>query len=150
MSKPKKLITLILIGSFLIWILIVGLFLFVVKKNGITEFDRKKTDYQPTTVKVEKVAPEFERGKKLFTSDCSACHHRNSMINTWRMKTEMMDKMGIEYFKKYITNQDSLTNTNDFYARKLKEKYGSLANSHNFDYSQSELIELIGYIEAEI
>ena len=149
MRHPKKLITGILIGSLTILILLVGLFIFVVKKNGITEFNQKTVDYQPTIVKAEKTTPEFENGKGLYISDCNVCHKRRSIINPWHMTNGILDEMGIEYFKKYITKQDSLIIAKDLYAIRIKEDYGNLGNSHNFNYSESELNDLIEYIITE-
>jgi hypothetical protein len=149
MSNPKKLITGILIGSFTILILLVGLFIFVVKKNGITEFDKKESEYQPTMVKSEKTTPEFENGKELFLSDCNVCHKRRAIISPWHMTNGILDEMGTEYFKKYITKQDSLIIAKDLYATLIKEEYGNLGNSHNFNYSESELNDLIEYVTTE-
>ncbi|MAB49633.1 MAG: hypothetical protein CMC05_13490 [Flavobacteriaceae bacterium] len=149
MRNPKKLIIGILIGSLTILILLVGLFIFVVKKNGITEFDKKETEYQPTIVKTEKTTPEFENGKGLFISDCNVCHKKRSIISPWHMTNGILDEMGIEYFKKYITRQDSLIIAKDLYATRIKEDYGNLGNSHNFNYSESELNDLIEYITTE-
>ncbi len=147
MNNLKKIILRILVTFSAFLILLIGLFIFVIKKNRITELNRKATEFQPTIIKVEKTTPEFERGKELFISDCNVCHKRQGIINTYRMKTRMMDEMGIEYFKKYITQQDSLWNAKDLYVSKLKEEYGNLGNSHNFKYSKSELSDLIEYIK---
>ncbi|WP_282148441.1 c-type cytochrome [Algibacter lectus] len=149
MKNPKKFILQILISSSVILILLVGLFIFVIKKNGITEFDRKSSDYQPTVVKTEKTTPEFERGKDLFISDCNVCHKRRTIINPRSITNGILDEMGIEYFKKYLTKQDSLIIAKDLYATRIKEDYGNLGNSHNFNYSESELNDLIEYITTE-
>ena len=148
-EQSKKLIFWVLIISSSILILTFGLFTFVARKNVSTELNKKENTPLQMVVETEKTTPEFEKGKKLFSVDCNICHPKNSIVNTWRMKTGIMEEMGIDYFKKYITHQDSLINANDIYALKLKEEYGNLANSHNFDYSQTELIELIEYIKTE-
>ena len=149
MKNKKKLILQILISISLILILIVGLFVFVIKKNGNTEFDEKSNDSQPTVAKTEKTRPEFKRGKEIYISDCNVCHKRRSIINTFSITNGIMKEMGIEYFKKYITKQDSLTYGKDLYASKLKEEYGNAGNSHNFIYSESQLSELIEYIKTK-
>jgi mono/diheme cytochrome c family protein len=149
MKNPKKLILQILISTSVILFLLVGLFIFVIKKNGITEFDRKSSEYQPKVVKTEKTTPEFERGKEIYTSNCNVCHKRRSIINTFSMTNGIMNEMGIDYFKEYITKQDSLTSAKDIYATRIKDDYGNLGNSHNFKYSDSELNDLIEYIKTE-
>ena len=79
MKNPKKLILRILIASSIILILLIGLFIFVVKKTGITEFYQKTIDYEPTVVQAEKTTPEFELGKKIFMEDCRKCHVSKEM-----------------------------------------------------------------------
>lgn len=58
MNNPKKLIFRILISTSVILILIIGLFIFVIKKNGITEFD-KKVD------RIEKIPVELKGTEKI-------------------------------------------------------------------------------------
>ncbi|WP_452600900.1 hypothetical protein [Pontimicrobium sp. MEBiC06410] len=149
MKNSEKLIFWILISTSVVLILFVGLFIFVIKKNGITEFNQKSSDYKPMVVKTEKTTPEFEHGKEIFISDCNVCHKRHSVINPLSMTKGIMNEMGIDYFKEFITNQDSLINVKDTYTTKIKNNYGNLANSHNFKYSNSELNNLIEYIKTE-
>ena len=146
MKNPRKLIIRILISTSVILILLIGLFIFVIKKNGITEFDKKKTDYQPTAVKTEKTTPEFERGKEIFTADCNVCHKRRSTIGNKYIK-RTIENVGIDYFKLFLTKQDSLVKSKDIYAIKLKEEFNNAGNSHNFDYSENELNSLIEYLK---
>ena len=148
MKNPKKLILQILISSSVILILLVGLFIFVIKKNGITEFDRKSSDYQPTIVKTEKTTPEYERGKEIFTSDCNVCHKRRSTVGNQYIKGTI-ENVGIDYFKLFLTKQDSLVESKDIYAVELKAEFNNMGNSHNFKYSDSELNDLIEYLKTE-
>lgn len=149
MKNLKKSIFRILLGTILILILLVGFFIFVINKNEVTEFDRKSSGYEPTVVKFEKTTPEFNQGKEIFATDCNACHPRGSIINNSRMVKGIMNEMGIDYLKKFITNQDSLTTTKDIYATRIKGDYGNVGNSHNFEYSNTELNNLIEYIKSE-
>lgn len=46
----------------------------------------------------------------------------------------------------YITKQDSLIETRDPYALKMKEVWNNMANSHNFIYNEKEIDALIEYL----
>lgn len=88
----------------------------------------------------------FVIGKDLFKEDCTMCHSENGIINTRYLK-ENIDNVGHNYFRAFITNQDSLVKNKDIYAIKVKEEYNYMANAHNFKYSTAEINGLIEYIK---
>ena len=51
-----------------------------------------------------------------------------------------------DYLKLYLTRQDSLMKAKDRYAVNIKEEWGNLGNSHNYQYSEKQLQELIEYL----
>lgn len=85
-------------------------------------------------------------GKDLFKDDCTMCHKERGIINTRYMK-ETLENVGNNYFRAFITNQDSLVNSKDIYAIKVKEEYNHMANAHNFKYSEKEINGLVEYIK---
>ena len=145
MKNQKKLILRILIASSVILILLIGLFIFVVKKNGITEFDQKPIDYKPTLVKAEKTTPEFEPGKEIFMEDCRKCHVSKELRNNYL--AGVVEKIGTEYLKTYLTKQDSLLKAKDEYALELKDFWGNNGVIHKFNYTENELNLLIEYLK---
>lgn len=145
MKNPKKIILRILIASSIFLILLIGLFIFVVKKNGITEFDQKTIDYEPTIVQAEKTTPEFELGKKIFMEDCRKCHVSKEMRHNYL--AGVVEKVGTTYLKTYLTKQDSLLKAKDEYALKLKDFWGNNGTIHKFNYTEKELNLLIEYLK---
>jgi len=145
MKNPKKIILRILIASSAILILLIALFIFVVKKNGIREFDQKTIDYTPTVVKTEKTTPEFELGKEIFMGDCRKCHVSKNMKHNYL--AGVVEKVGVNYLKTYLTKQDSLLKVKDEYALELKEFWGNNGTLHKFNYTENELNLLIEYLK---
>ncbi len=145
MNNQKKIILRILIALSVILILLVGLFIFVIKKNGITEFDQKNSDFQPTVIKIAKTTPEFELGKEIFMKDCRKCHVSKNMKHNYL--SGIVEKVGTDYLKIYLTKQDSLLKAKDEYALKIKEFWGNNGTIHNFNFTEKELNLLIGYLK---
>ena len=145
MNNIRKLILRIAAVSSIILILLVVVFIFIVKKNGITELDKKSEKNQSTKVIVEKPSLEFQAGMEIFKADCNICHVGKSQLHYNLDKA--LEEMDVEYFKLYLTKQDSLVSIKDSYAIAVKENYGNMANSHNFKYSEEELNQIIEYIK---
>jgi cytochrome c1 len=87
----------------------------------------------------------IDLGKTLFRADCSMCHV--AKYKTDNLMEGIVNRIGENYLRKYLTKQDSLLNAKDKYALALKESWGNLANSHNFKYSDEELNALIQYLK---
>ncbi len=58
----------------------------------------------------------------------------------------VVDRLGEKYIKVYLTKQDSLVEAKDPYAIARKEAY-KMANSHNFNYTDQQLNNLISYLK---
>lgn len=145
MNNPKKIILRILITSSVILIIAVGLFIFVIKKNEITEFDKSKSDYQPAVNQTEKTTPEFELGKEIFMKDCQKCHVSKNMKHNYL--AGIVDRVGTDYLKIYLTKQDSLLQAKDKHALEIKEFWGNNGTIHNFNFTENELNLLIEYLK---
>lgn len=140
----KKLWKIILGFSILAIVLVLGI-LYILKVNGITEFDSDKPKYEPLVSKDDERTPEFEEGLEIFLNDCRKCHVTKGRLHNYL--DGIVDKVGVDYLKLYITKQDSLTENKDQYALAVKEEWGNQANSHNFKYSENELNLLIEYLK---
>ena len=145
MKNHKKLIIRILISFCLISISIIGLFIFVVEKNGITEFDQTINKFQSNAHKVRETTPEFQFGQQIFMEDCRKCHVSKNMRDNYL--NGVVEKVGIDYLKTYLTKQDSLLTIKDKYALELKEFWGNNGTIHKFNYTEYELNSLIEYLK---
>ena len=86
----------------------------------------------------------FLNGQKIFRSDCNACHVAKDRLHNHL--EGVVQRVGDDYLKLYLTRQDSLIKAKDKYAVNIKEAWGKLGNSHNFQYSEKQLQELIEYL----
>ncbi|TAI46951.1 c-type cytochrome [Flagellimonas allohymeniacidonis] len=129
----------------LILVLMIGIFLVFILKNGTKEFDSNTTEIPPPSDNVEKTTVEFERGKEIFMEDCRKCHVAKYMRHNYLH--DIVEKVGVEYLKLYITKQDSLLNAKDEYALALKNEWGNNGTVHKFKYSDAEFEFLIEYLK---
>lgn len=83
-------------------------------------------------------------GKILFKTNCSSCH---AIFKTDNYLQGVVQRVGENYLKLYLTKQDSLIKANDRYALELKKTFGNLGNSHNFDFSDEQLNAIISYLK---
>ncbi|PVD52444.1 hypothetical protein DC498_10080 [Terrimonas sp.] len=105
-----------------------------------------KTINTPPAILVIKPPPvdsAIVRGMTTFKKNCNVCHSTKTQLHY--KFAGIVDRLGENYLRLYITRQDSLTNIKDPYAMQLKEEY-KMANSHNFKYSKKELDDLIAYL----
>ncbi|MEN3325192.1 hypothetical protein VP395_15785 [Mariniflexile soesokkakense] len=97
MNNTKKLILRILISTSVILILLVGLFIFVIKKNGITEFDKKNYSTEKPVIKLKgtdripKTAFWIEKNGKgnWFNVDWMHNHKNNATISIYDKSGEL-------------------------------------------------------------
>ena len=87
----------------------------------------------------------IEFGKSIFRRDCRVCHAMKGRLHDYL--DGVVGRVGEQYLKLYLTNQDSLTRAKDKYAIDLKERMGNMANSHNYKFSEAELKALIEYLK---
>ncbi|MBX2924211.1 MAG: c-type cytochrome [Chitinophagaceae bacterium] len=124
----------------LLW---VALILFLVLVAGAIYFVRKPAATFPK-YSIVQGDPAFEYGERIFISDCSVCHVTKKRLHNHL--EGVVDRVGEDYLKLYITKQDSLVQSGDTYALQLKEVWGNMGNSHNFNYTANELAALIEYL----
>ena len=86
----------------------------------------------------------INQGKSLFVTNCGACH---AIFKTDNYLAGIADRVGVNYFKLYITKQDSLIKAKDKYALELKKDFGNLANVHNFHFSGEQLNAIAAYLK---
>jgi cytochrome c2 len=90
------------------------------------------------------------RGLKIFKQNCAVCHMLDDRKITGPGLKGVFDRMpaGHDYFKKYVSNSDSLVKASDAYSAKLRAEYLSGYN-HNFgaELSSKDLEDLIEYLK---
>jgi len=86
---------------------------------------------------------QIAQGKSLFTTNCGACH---AVFKTDNYLQGIVQRLGVNYLKIYVTKQDSLIQAKDAYALKVKRAFGNLANSHNFQFSDAQLNAIIAFL----
>jgi len=84
------------------------------------------------------------RGEALFHQNCRKCHQ---IFHTDNYLSRVTDRLDSNYFRLYLTRQDSLIATKDEYVLRLKEGFGNLGNAHNFQFSDSEVKAIFAYLE---
>lgn len=82
-------------------------------------------------------------GLSIAKTNCWACHKFYSKHNFLQ---GVVQRVGEEYLSAFITNQDSLIRIGDTYAIEMKASFSNLKNSHNFNFSKSELTALIEFL----
>ena len=87
----------------------------------------------------------YHRGEAIFRTDCNACHVAKDKLHNYL--EGVVDRVGKDYLKLYLTKQDSLVSAKDSNALMLKRVWNNMANSHNFKYSEEELNAIIEYLK---
>jgi len=87
---------------------------------------------------------QIAEGKSLFTTNCGACH---SIFKTDNYLQGIVQRLGSNYLKLYMTKQDSLTEAKNEYALKVKQAFGNMGNSHNFKFSDEQLNAIIAFLK---
>jgi mono/diheme cytochrome c family protein len=85
----------------------------------------------------------INQGKTLFVTNCNSCH---AILKTDNYLQGVVQRLGENYLKLYLTRQDSLISTKDKHALGLKREFGNLGNSHNFDFSDEQLNAIIEFL----
>lgn len=86
----------------------------------------------------------INQGKSLFVKNCGTCH---TVTGTDNYLAGVVERVGKDYLKLYLTKQDSLIKAKNNYALELKRTFGNLANVHNFIFSNDQLNAIIAYLE---
>jgi mono/diheme cytochrome c family protein len=114
-------------------------------------FVRCHDQHEQTTDKVSlKTTADTEdttlinQGKLLFVKNCGSCH---KILATDNYLAGVVQRVGEDYLKLYVTKQDSLITAKNKYALELKRVFGNLANVHNFKFSDEQLNAIIAYLK---
>ncbi|MFT3705125.1 MAG: c-type cytochrome [Agriterribacter sp.] len=87
----------------------------------------------------------INQGKLLFKQNCNTCH---SVFKTDNYLEGIVDYLGADYLKLYLTKQDSLIRAKDTYALQIKKLYGNqFANAHNYTFSDAQLNAIIAFLK---
>ena len=86
---------------------------------------------------------QIAQGKSLFTANCGACH---AVFKTDNRLQGVVQRLGVNYLKIYVTKQDSLIKAKDKYALEVKRAFGNMGNSHNFQLSDKQLNAIIAFL----
>ena len=87
----------------------------------------------------------YNYGFAIAKCHCWTCHKFN--YATDNLLEGVVQNRGEKYLSLYLTRQDSLITANDPIAVSLKKKYGNMGNSHNFEFSQSDLKALMEFMK---
>ena len=80
----------------------------------------------------------------LYKDSCGICH---AIWKTDNHLAGIVDRLGRDYLKLYITKQDSLLAAKDEYAVKIKRVYGNGASVHNYLFTDEQLDSIIYYLQ---
>jgi mono/diheme cytochrome c family protein len=86
----------------------------------------------------------INQGKLLFVNNCGVCH---KILATDNHLAGVVQRVGEDYLKLYVTKQDSLIKAKNKYALELKKVFGNLANAHNFKFSNQQMNAIIAYLK---
>jgi hypothetical protein len=118
-------------------------FMLLISCSSLEE-DKKILSYETTKTLSYDTSEYFFNGQNIFKADCNVCHVSKGRRHNFL--EGVVQRVGENYLKLYITRQDSLLKAKDRYAVNIKEAWGNLGNSHNFHYSEKQLLEIIEYL----
>jgi hypothetical protein len=130
----------ILAGIVVIIVLISGLVTILQQRHELRENQLRIDSLQSHTKQLE-----VELGRNIFHQNCRMCHAAKGMTDN--LLEGIVDRLGENYLKLYLTKQDSLLKANDKYALQLKNEFGKQANSHNFTFTRGEFEALVEYLK---
>ncbi len=94
-----------------------------------------------------------ENGRKIFKQNCAVCHSITDQKLTGPGFRGLLDRLPdhSDYFKKYVTNSDSIVKSGNSYSLKLHTEYDidfvhNLAN-YNYPLSSNDIDDLIEFVK---
>ncbi len=87
----------------------------------------------------------FFKGETIFRADCNQCHLAKGSLDNHL--EGVVQRVGVNYLKLYLSKQDSLISGKDSNALMVKKIYNNRPNSHNFNYTTEELNAIIEYLK---
>ena len=142
MSKLKNIVDITLI---IVTTIVVVAIVFIAFTTNIMGKRASDLNDDIEIVKESKVSQLYIDGENLFVKDCRVCHVSKEMKHNYL--EGVIEKVGLNYLKLYLTKQDSLITVEDKYAIAIKKEYNNMPNSHNFKYSEEELNAIIEYLK---
>jgi cytochrome c1 len=128
-----------------VYLAILILITLIVSSNSCSNQVEIKTIKGSTTVENLIDSSLYRNGFTIFKADCNACHVTKQRLHNHL--EGVVDRVGEDYLKLYLTKQDSLILAKDSNALMLKEVWSNLGNSHNFKYTQEQLNAIIEYLK---
>jgi mono/diheme cytochrome c family protein len=135
----KMAILSILLGVIVAIVLIRGLDMINKQRNLI-----EKSQFEIDSLEKQSKQLRIEFGRSLFLANCSMCHAGRGGSDN--LLEDIVNRMGEDYLKLYLTKQDSLIASRNTHAMALKKEFGNTANNHNFKFTAPELQALIEYL----
>jgi mono/diheme cytochrome c family protein len=112
-------------------------------ESSLEQFDSSYSKSVKAEVLIDSI--KYRNGESIFRADCQACHGGRDKTDNYL--EGVVERVGPDYLKLYLTRQDSLITAKNEYALKLKDVFGNLGNSHNFKYSDEQLNAIIEYLK---
>jgi cytochrome c5 len=119
--------------------------IYLLYRNNIIQTQNEKLADINRQLSDEAKSIKGQFGLSVAKSNCLTCHKFNYASDN--LLEGVVQRVGANYLKLYITKQDSLLSTNDTYALALKKKFNNMVNSHNFKLSDDELSALIEFMK---
>ena len=131
--------------SKLILILTVLLYFPNCRTNSNEKLKNRDSTNVTTPNKLDHLIDTFSinEGQKLFGFNCKQCHSIRKTDNFLQGVTQRLDE---NYFRLYVTKQDSLIKAKDKYALELKGVSGNMPNSHNYHLSSEQTGFIFAYL----
>jgi len=126
-------------------VLLIASFLFWNRKIARAKHEINISKIEIDSVENKLSKTKYHYGLALAKTHCMACH--GFKFATDNYLEGVVKRVGEKYLSLYLTKQYSLINAHDPYAINLKSKFGNLGNSHNFNFSQSDLEALIEFMK---
>lgn len=95
--------------------------------------------------------PSFKTGEQLFKQNCASCHFPDKDMTGPALKGSRergWENAYERWIYDYIRNEDSLVQVADTYSLKLRDAWNWSDHgwSHNFSLTDSEIDDLMGYV----
>jgi hypothetical protein len=113
------------------------------KNNPVTDLNSSHIENDSTNYCIVD-SSLYYKGEVIFKKDCGSCHATKYKTDNYLER--VVDWLGTNYLKLYLTKQDSLVTAKDSIALRLKKVWGNQKNSHNFNYSEHDLNAVIEYL----
>ena len=126
-------------------VLLIASFLFWNRKITKVKYEINISKIEVDSIANKLSKTKYNYGLALAKTNCLTCH--GFKFGTDNYLEGVVQRLGEKYLSLYLTKQDSLITAHDAYAVSVKERFGNLGNSHNFNFSQSDLEALFEFMK---